>query len=221
MEPSSELVDFNGVRNAYDTVAQDYAQHLPDTRAEASLDLAMVDEFAVAVTTMSPAARVLDAGCGTGRMSRYLAERGCDVEGVDLSPGMIAMARHHHQDLKFTVGSLTDLPYADDYFDGVLLWYSIIHTPPTGQDRIFMEAARVLRPGGHVLVGSQSGDGVRDVAPAYRRFGHEIELIRYLNTADQIAVRIETAGLREKARLVRRAGGSERDDQSVVLAEAP
>lgn len=84
-----------------------------------------------------------------------------------------------------------------------------------------MEAARVLRPGGHVLVGSQSGDGVRDVAPAYRRFGHEIELIRYLNTADQIAVRIETAGLREKARLVRRAGGSERDDQSVVLAEAP
>ncbi len=220
MEPCSYLVEPNGVRDAYDKVARDYAEHLPDTRAEASLDLAMVDAFADAVTTASTAARVLDAGCGTGRMSRYLAEHSCDVEGVDLSPGMIAMARHHHPDLRFTVGSLSALPYPNDHFDGVLLWYSIIHTPPLGQENVFAEVARVLRPGGHVLIGSQSGDGVRDVAPAYRRLGHEIELVRYLTTADQIAARIEAVGLRESARLVRRAGDSERDDQTVVLAGA-
>lgn len=85
-------LDFRTVRHAYDTVAEDYATHLPDTRAEAPLDLAMIDAFAEAVTSGDDA-RVLDAGCGAGRMSRYLAERGCLVEGVDLSSSMVAMAR--------------------------------------------------------------------------------------------------------------------------------
>ena len=111
--PPIDPFDFGSVRHAYDTVAEDYATYLPDTRAEAPLDLAMVDAFAEAVTSGDDA-RVLDAGCGAGRMSRYLADRGCLVEGVDLSPGMIAMARRDHRDLVFTVGSLIDLPYADD-----------------------------------------------------------------------------------------------------------
>ena len=151
-------LDFRAVRHAYDTVAEDYAGRLPDTRAESPLDLAMVDAFASAVTA-GGSARVLDAGSGTGRMSRYLADRGCLVSGVDLSPGMVAMARRDHADLAFTVGSLADLPYTDDQFAGVMLWYSIIHTPPAGQARLFTEAARVLRPGGHLLVGFQSGEG--------------------------------------------------------------
>lgn len=86
MEPRSDPVDFKGVRDAYDTVSQAYARHLPDTRADARLDLAMVDEFAHALATRGEGSRVLDGGCGTGRMSRYLTERGCDVDGVDLSP---------------------------------------------------------------------------------------------------------------------------------------
>jgi ubiquinone/menaquinone biosynthesis C-methylase UbiE len=210
----------DGVRRAYDTVAEDYAAHLPDTRAESPLDLAMVDAFADAVGTRA-GAHVLDAGCGTGRMSRYLAARGCSVEGIDLSPGMVEMARRDGGDLSFTVGSLTDLPYPEDEFAGVLLWYSIIHTPPSGLVRVFAEASRVLRPGGHLLVGFQSGQGVRDVSAAYRRFGHEVELERHLHTADQVATEIEAVGLHEVARLVRRAEGRERDDQAVLHARAP
>jgi SAM-dependent methyltransferase len=213
----SASTDFRSVRLAYDTVAGDYATHLPDTRAEAPVDLAMVDAFAEAVCSDDDRL-VLDAGCGTGRMSRYLADRGCRVVGVDLSPGMVAMARRDHRELPFGVGSLADLPFPDDRFTGVLLWYSTIHTPTAGQARVFAEAARVLRPGGHLLVGFQAGTGTRDVAPAYRRFGHEIALERHLFTADQVAERIEAAGLREVCRLIRRARGTERDDQAVLLA---
>ena len=219
LSSTPDPLDFRAVRHAYDTVAEDYAARLPDTRAEAPLDLAMVDAFVSAVTA-GDSARVLDAGCGAGRMSRYLADRGCLVSGVDLSPGMVAMARRDHADLAFTVGSLADLPYADDQFAGVMLWYSIIHTPPAGQARLFTEAARVLRPGGHLLVGFQSGEGMRDVSAAYRRFGHEVELERHCYTADQVASQLEAAGLREVSRLVRRAQGTERDDQAVLLAQA-
>lgn len=207
------------VRDAYDAVAEDYAARLPDTRAEAAVDLAMVDEFA-AVVTSGDDHSVLDAGCGAGRMSRYLADRGCRVQGVDLSPGMAAMARRDHPDLAFAVGSLTALPFLDDRYAGVMLWYSIIHTPAAGQARIFDEVARVLRPRGHVLVGFQSGEGVRDVSAAYSRFGHAVELERYLYTPDQVAARLEVVGLREVCRLVRRPQGSERDDQAVLLARA-
>jgi ubiquinone/menaquinone biosynthesis C-methylase UbiE len=218
VDPSAaQPIDYRGVRAAYDTVAQDYASNLPDTRPEAPLDLAMVDAFIVEVTSKAEP-QVLDAGCGAGRMSRYLAERGCRVAGVDLSPGMVAMARHDHGDLPFTVGSLSDLPFPDNQFDGVMLWYSIIHTAPAGQPRIFAEASRVVRPGGHVLVGFQSGEGARDVSAAYRRFGHEIRLHRHLFTADQVSGQLRTAGLREVSRLVRCARGPEKDDHAVLLA---
>ena len=96
--------DVDVVRVAYDTVAEDYAAYLPDARAEAPLDLAMVDAFVQAVGTGEP---VLDAGCGAGRMSRHLADRGVEVSGVDLSPGMISMARRDHPDLEFQAGEGT------------------------------------------------------------------------------------------------------------------
>ena len=208
------------VRRAYDTVAEDYAARLPDTRAEAPLDLAMVDAFAAAVTADDDPS-VLDAGSGAGRMSRYLADRGCRVQGVDLSPGMVAMARRDHPDLAFAVGSLTALPFPDATFAGVLLWYSLIHTPPAGQATIVAEVARVLRPGGHLLVGFQHGTGVQDLAPSYGRFGHQVELERHLYLADDVAARLVTAGLREVARLVRQAEGTEKEDQAVLLARTP
>jgi ubiquinone/menaquinone biosynthesis C-methylase UbiE len=207
---------YASVRDAYDTVAADYAAYFPDTWAETSLDLAMVDAFVGAV---GEGAEVLDAGCGAGRMSRYLADRGVRPRGLDLSRGMVAMARRDHPDLSFGVASLDALPLDDASVDGVLLWYSVIHTPPSGLHRLLAEAVRVCRPGGHLLVASQSGLGVRDVAPSYRRFGHEITLERHLHTADDLAEGLAAAGAVEVARLVRRATATERDDQAAVLAQ--
>ncbi len=209
--------DYEDVRAAYDTIAADYAARLPDTRAEAPLDLAMLDAF-IADVTAEDGATVLDAGCGAGRLSRYLADRGCVVEGVDLSPRMVAMARRDHPDLSFQVGSLTSLPFPDSIFAGVLLWYSTIHTPPAAQPLIYAEVARVLRPNGHVLVGAQAGEGTRDVSAAYSRFGHHVTLVRHRYTADRISAYLAAAGLAETARLVRRPVSSENDDQAFVLA---
>jgi hypothetical protein len=119
------------------------------------------------------------------------------------------------------LGSLLALPCADGAFAGVLLWYSAIHTPPEHHPVLFAEAARVLAPGGHVLVGFQSGHGVRDVGPRYRELGHEVELVRYRLTADEVAQHLAAAGLEEVCRLVRRARPDELDDQASVLARAP
>ncbi|MCL8026007.1 class I SAM-dependent methyltransferase [Nocardioides bruguierae] len=200
---------------AYDTVAATYAALLPDTRAETPLELAVLDAFVAAV---GPGARVLDAGCGTGRITRYLADRGLAVRGADLSPGMIAMAREHQPDLSFEVAPLTRLPHEDASLDGVVLWYSTIHTPRDGQERIWAEARRVLRPGGHLVAAFQAGTGTRDTAPSHRRHGHEVTLLRYRFTADEVASWCAGAGLVDTARMVRGPVGSEVDDQAVLLA---
>ena len=75
---------------------------------------------------------VADVGCGTGRLTAYLDGLGIDVVGIDLSPGMIAVARRAYPALRFEVGSMTALDLPDGGVAGVLAWYSIIHTPPDG-----------------------------------------------------------------------------------------
>ena len=212
--------DQRSVRAAYDTVAAAYAAHFPGTQPETALELAMVEELGRRAATLDDG-RILDAGCGTGRMSRYLAARGCRVEGCDLSPAMVEEARAAAPGIAVQVGSLTALPYADASFSGVLAWYSSIHTARDAQPAIWAEVARVLRPGGVVLVGFQAGAGVRDVAPVYARFGYTVELMRYRYSVDEVSTFLAAAGLVEQARLLRRAQGPETDDQAAVLASRP
>lgn len=132
-------------RAAYDAVADAYAAHFPSTEAEPAIDLAMIDHL---VSEMGPGARaVLDAGCGTGRMSRYLADRGCAVRGADLSPGMIAVARREHPDLAFDVASIAALPYPGASFDAALYWYSTIHVPSPGVTSVHSALARARARG--------------------------------------------------------------------------
>ena len=205
------------VRHAYDTVADDYARLLPDVRAEQPLELAMVDAFVSAVGH-GPA---LDAGCGTGRMTRHLAGRGVAVEGVDLSPGMLGRARQAQPGTRFTEASLTDLPFEDAGFAGALVWYSTIHLADDDLRTALAELVRVVRPGGHLLVGFQAGTGTRDLAGTYRRLGHEVSLVRHRRTAEEMATLLRDLGTEEVARLVRAPAGTEMDDQAVVLVQRP
>lgn len=208
------------VRAAYDAIADDYAATFPGTEAEAPVDLAMVEHL-VRVLHEGGGTRVLDAGCGTGRMARFLADRGCSVAGVDLSPGMLAMARRDHPDLDVREASITDLPFEDASFDGVLFWYSLIHLPDADAAVALREAARVLRPGGYVLVGSQKGEGTRDVGARLRERGHDVDLLRWHRGPRELLTLMRGAGLERTARLVREPLGREREGQVFVLARRP
>lgn len=94
--------------------------------------------------------RALDAACGTGAVARQLVARGHEVTGVDLSAAMLARAREAVPEATFLVGDLTDLPVADASMDHVVCSLALTHLPDL--DPFFAEAARVLRPGGHLLL---------------------------------------------------------------------
>ncbi len=94
--------------------------------------------------------RALDAGCGTGRHSRRLAELGCEVVGVDLTPEMLERAIATVPGARFLTGDLLNLPVEDRGFDLVVCGLALSHVADlsTGVG----ELARVLRPGGHLVI---------------------------------------------------------------------
>ena len=103
-------------------------------------------------------ARALEVGCGPGRLSILLAERGFDVTGVDLDPAMVERARANAarsangggRGPSFAVGDVASLAFPDDSFDVVVSTLSMHHweDPAAGLNEI----ARVLRPDGRALI---------------------------------------------------------------------
>lgn len=206
-------------RAAYNVVAADYAAMMPDTSFEAPLDLAMIDEF-VRLVDARPSRRVLDAGCGPGRMITHLraASPHLEVTGVDLSEEMIALAQQAHPTVRFARADLTDVPFEAAQFDAVFAWYSVIHLPPAQLRYVVAEFARLLAPGGLVLLGYQTGTGERHLSKPY---GHDIDLRAYLHQTEAIVESLTAAGFTILARLDRRRRTTERHAQGFVLAERP
>lgn len=92
--------------------------------------------------------RILDLGCGTGKLTRALANAGASVLGIDSSPEMLAEARATHPDLEFALERGEELPY-DEEFDAVFS-NAALHWMPRAND-VASGMARALRPGGRVV----------------------------------------------------------------------
>ncbi|MER6712065.1 methyltransferase domain-containing protein [Streptomyces sp. NPDC006129] len=184
-------------RTFYDTVAEDYAEHFRDVGVGTALDRGLLAGFAELVGV---GGEVADLGCGPGRVTAYLAAQGLSVFGLDLSESMLAIARRENPGLRFVKGSMLELDLPDGSLDGVVSWYSTIHTPLDRLPDVFAEFGRVLRPGGHLLVAFQAGDEPRRYEEA---FGHKVALDFRRRRPERIAALLEAAGFALRSRTVR------------------
>lgn len=205
---------FESVRNAYDEVADTYADYFRSTEGEAPLELAMIAHF---VALLPQGSRVLDAGCGAGRMLPLLARHGAHPVGVDLSPGMIRRAQLDHPEFETQVASLDALPFDAGSFDGVFSWYSLIHADDEAVAAMLSEARRVLAANALLLVGFQVGTDVREVGGGFRERGHAVEMLRFHRTRPQMAKLAARAGFTVVADMQRAPVGSEKDPQAVMI----
>ena len=148
--------------------------------------------------------RVLDVGCGTGHLLNMLGAA-LPVEaklfGVDLSPHYIARAREvlsRDLDVSLVCDNAEKLPFVDESFDAVTCAYLLHEVPAEVRARVLAEMARVVRPGGLVVVADsiQLGDAPeleREILGFPSRF-HEPFYTSYVK--DELAARISEAGLR-------------------------
>jgi ubiquinone/menaquinone biosynthesis C-methylase UbiE/DNA-binding transcriptional ArsR family regulator len=144
---------------------------------------------------------VLDAGSGDGAIAQLLAPRARSVTCLDRSERVMAAARARlgrEGNVRFTVGELHELAFADRMFDHVLLFnvLTYAHTPA----RVIGEAARVLRPKGDLVVVTLEGHQHRDVTSAYQHVndGFTVAALKKMLQKAGLAVESCAVSSREK-----------------------
>lgn len=166
-------------RAAYDAGADRYVEWVGSeisAAMEAPIDRSLLASFA-AVVRDRRSGTVVDVGCGPGRAAAFLAARGIDAVGIDVSREMLLAGSVAHPSIPLAQATLAVLPFRDSSLAAVVSWYSIIHTPPPLLGRVWAEFGRVLATGGHLLVAFQAGQGEehrRDEA-----FGRPVSLTSY------------------------------------------
>ncbi|WP_067279052.1 class I SAM-dependent methyltransferase [Streptomyces jeddahensis] len=189
--------------DAYDAVAVLYAELSRDALDALPLDRAVLAAFAELARTTDPGL-VAELGCGPGPVTAHLRDLGLDVFGVDLSPVMIDLAREAYPDLRFEVGSMDALDLADGSLQGIVSWYSVIHTPPQDVPSYFAEFRRVLAPDGHLLLAFFESEGEPVTA-----FDHKVATA-YRWPIDDLAGLAGEAGFIEVGRMLREPREEER-----------
>jgi SAM-dependent methyltransferase len=151
-------------RSSYDTDASGYVEKVRGLLGGRPYLRASLALFAELVHGAGP---VADVGCGPGYVTGYLHDAGVDAFGIDLSPEMIAIARRDYPDLRFEVGTMTDLALADGSVAGIVAFWSVIHVPDDVMPGVLEQFRRVLQPQGLLLVGFHVGDETRHSSEGY------------------------------------------------------
>ncbi|XTZ16690.1 class I SAM-dependent methyltransferase [Micromonospora echinospora] len=107
-----------------------------------------------------PGARILDAGCGTGRVGAALADRGHTVVGVDADPVLVEAARADHPGPTWLVADLAELDLPGEPFDAAVVAGNVMAFVAPGTEReVLRRIAAHLRPDGVLVVGFGTGRG--------------------------------------------------------------
>lgn len=197
-------------------MAVDYARLLPDMSLEAPLDRAVLRGFTEMVLEGGNHL-VVEVGCGSGRVTRHLAEAGLTVVGFDLSLEMVRLARESGADVPFGVAHAGALPLSGGRFGGVVCWYSLINLPAEALPGVCVELARVACPGAPVVIAFQSGAGEK--VERESSYGRPVPLTYYRHRAEDMVQALVDAGFTMHATVRReQALAFESTPQTALLA---
>jgi len=141
-------MDPDAIRRAWDDIAATYARRRDPTGSDADL-LTDLRE------SLPPEPTVLDIGCGDG--ARTLANLPAESVGLDISRRSLELARETVPEARLIQGNTTALPVATESVDAVTAYYAVFHVPRAQHSDVYREFARVLKPGGTVLMTLPSG----------------------------------------------------------------
>ena len=119
-----------------------------------------------------PGEKVLDLAAGTGTSSEPFADRGVLTVPCDFSLGMVRTGKRRRPDLGFVAGDATRLPFADGVFDAVTISFGLRNVVDV--DGALREMARVVRPGGRLVVAEFSTPPNPLLRKGYRFYLHQV-----------------------------------------------
>ena len=131
------------VKNSYEIIAD----HFSRTRYRDW------SEFTIFKNYIKSGDKVLDAGCGNGRLYESLKELKIKYIGIDISPKLIKKAQSKYTKVKFKVADILKTPFPDQQFNVLLSIATLHHTPSVDyQKQVIKEFCRVLKPSGYLMI---------------------------------------------------------------------
>jgi ubiquinone/menaquinone biosynthesis C-methylase UbiE len=129
------------------------------------------------ITMLPPHPKILDVGCGPGRDAEFFHTKGADVIGLDISKGLLKIAKERNPTVTFIEGNFLDLPFNDQTFDGVWSQAAFVHLESIADvKKTLAESYRVLKKEGIINVyvkeqrGTHKTEIVDDIGVKAKRF---------------------------------------------------
>ncbi|WP_431277132.1 class I SAM-dependent methyltransferase [Leifsonia poae] len=174
------------VRDAYSARSAEYIDLFGTVDVAADADRQLIKVWSESLT-----GSVLDVGCGPGQWTDFLVRSGVDAEGLDIVPEFLDYARKRFPGVPYRCAGLPALGVPDASISGVLAWFSLIHLSPEETTAAYLELARVVQPGGTLLIGFFEGDDQVE-------FPHAVATATY-RSVESISRDLATVGFRVRS----------------------
>ncbi len=136
--------------DTYNEIAQEYEKEFGNDYS----DTPYIDIF----LNYLDGKKVLDIGCGVGNLTKYILDKGFNVDGIDLSEEMLNIAKSKYDDINFLQMNMKDI-ILDKKYDGIMLAYSLFHLTKQEVLEVLPKYYSLLNNNGKMLLILQSGKG--------------------------------------------------------------
>jgi ubiquinone/menaquinone biosynthesis C-methylase UbiE len=208
MDTDASKSRLEAIRTSYDRVATAFTEAIFNELDKKPFDRELLRRFALAT---SGRGAMVEIGCGPGQVSRFLRDHGATVSGIDLSSAMVEQAERLNPDIQFRVGDMTALDLPDGSVAAIVAFYAIVNLTGALRQRAFSEMARVLAPGGELLLSFHVGDEVLDPKEMW---GKPVEMSFYMLDPAKIRNELQSVGLSVKELIEREPYAPEVEHQT-------
>lgn len=170
------------VLDVFNTTAEKYVEYFGD-------DWEFINEIDCFIDSVIPNGKVLDLGCGSGYISKYMADKNLSPIGIDFSDKMIEIAKQKYPNIPFFNMDIAnvDKSFEENTFDGLLAIYILYFIPKEQMDNVLEALSKVLKDGAPFFMVIQIGKGETFVDESLMPEGKQKEaLFVNLNTQEEL-----------------------------------
>ncbi len=120
-------------------------------------------QFDKFVAKLKPSSKIIDIGCGTGHIAKYLSDKGFQVTGIDFSKLMLEIARKRCKNCNFILADIAEFNYGAELYDAAILSFSIIHLKDEEIEKVLKKTYSALKTGSCAFIAVIEGEGEKTI----------------------------------------------------------
>jgi len=142
------------VLDVFNTIANEYVEYFGD-------DWEFLNEINQFIDLIPAGGKIIDLGCGSGYISKYISDRDLCPIGIDFSNKMIEIAKNNYPEIPFYQIDICDIDkyFKEKMFDGLIAIYTLYFIPKEQMDSVLNSICTVLKEGAKILIITQIGNG--------------------------------------------------------------